>query len=128
MLNFLKRVFGDCVAWLKQYFTSGRAAEDMAWALSHIRIALPVIDQAAKIGTRVLTPNTQVDDIAWDALVAAYPAFFDGSLKTDEEFKLALLGVATELFKAKFPTIDTTKARMTVQAAYAEYKASHQSQ
>ncbi len=120
-MNWIKKVLGSAVAWLKSYFQTGKAASDAAWALSHMAAALPIIDVLATIGT-ALTP-TQIDDALWSAIKAKYPRFFDGSITTGEEMKLYLLAIATELFKAKFPTATTSLARATVQLAYLDYSA-----
>jgi hypothetical protein len=120
MWTFLKKTFGSVTAWLMQYFKSGKAAADAQWALEHMHEALPIVGMVADIATAI-TP-TAIDDVVWKAVKAKYPTLWDGSLKTDEEFKLYALGVATELFKQRFPAVDTTRARMAVQNAYADYR------
>lgn len=120
-MNWIKRVFGSAVAWLKNYFQSGKAASDAAWALSHMAAALPIIDVLATVGT-TLTP-TKVDDAVWATVRTKYPRFFDGSITTGDEMKLYLLAIATELFKTKFPEASTSLARATVQLAYLDYSA-----
>jgi hypothetical protein len=115
-MNWIKRIFGSALAWLSQYFRSGKAAADAKWALDHLADALPFIDIAASVAV-TLTP-TAIDDLAWAAIKAKFPKLFDGSVKTGDELKLYMLALATELFKAKYPQISTSVARATVQLAY----------
>jgi hypothetical protein len=122
MWTFLKKTFGSVTAWLMQYFKSGKAAADAQWALEHMHEALPIVGMVADIATAVIPTPGEVDNVVWKAVKAKYPSLWDGSLKTDDEFKLYALGVATELFKQRFPAVDTTRARMAVQNAYADYR------
>lgn len=119
-MNWLKRILGDAIAWLKRYFSSGQAQADMKWALEHLPQAMPYIKTAMAI-IAGLTP-TPVDDLVWAAVIRKYPSFFDGTLTTLDELKAAALVAAAELFKAAFPKISTTVARVAVQMAYVEYK------
>jgi hypothetical protein len=43
---------------------------------------------------------------------------FDGSLKSADEVKLYLLGIASQLLQARFPNVSTSIARTAVQVAY----------
>lgn len=80
-------------------------------ALSALPSAFPFIQIVAS-----LTP-TQYDDVALAAVKAAYPRLFETGL-TEDERKLYLLAVASELLRAKLPGLSVTISRICVQIAY----------
>lgn len=80
-------------------------------ALSALPSAFPFIQIVVN-----LTP-TQWDDVSLAAIKAAYPKFFDPTL-TEDERKLYLLAVASEMLRAKLPGLTVTVARICVQVAY----------
>lgn len=111
-MGWIKKVFSAIAG----YFKSGKAQNDIELVAEFVPKALPFIKMAAEIGT-MLTP-TQADDVALAGIKAAYPMFFSGKELTPAEFKLALLGVATDLMRAKYPGLTTSVARAAVQVAY----------
>jgi hypothetical protein len=101
---------------LAAFFSSGAASKALDAAAALAPKAIPFLDLAAAIATG-LTPTT-VDDAALAEIHARFPHLFDGSLKTGDEVKLYLLGVATQLLQASYPQVSTSIARAAVQVAY----------
>lgn len=98
------------------FFTSGKAQKALDTVAGLVPLAMPFIDIAAQIAVGI-TP-TKVDDKALAAVRAKFPRLFDSSLKTGEEVKLYMLGVASDLLMAKYPGVTTSIARSAVQLAY----------
>jgi len=101
------------------YFVSGKAQEDFEQvSILAVQVA-PFIDMAAKMAAGFLPqPMGALTLAAIKGIEAKYPRLFDGSLNTEEERKVFLLGVATELVKKQFPTVNTSVARAALQLAY----------
>jgi hypothetical protein len=114
IVAFFKKIIG--------WFTSDRAKQTVDLAAQYVLAAMPFIRIAGEIVT-TLTPSG-VDDAAWDWIQSEFPQLFDGSIKSAAELKLYALGIASELLAMKFPQLDTTAARLAVQAAYVEARES----
>jgi hypothetical protein len=98
------------------FFSSGAANKALNTAAALVPKAMPFLDIAAAIATG-LTPTT-LDDAALAQLHAKFPHLFDSSLKTADEVKLYLLGIATQLLQSRYPQVSTSVARAAVQVAY----------
>ena len=98
------------------FFASGEASKALNTAAALVPKAIPYLDIAAEIAAGI-TPSS-VDDMLLAQVHTQFPHLFDGSLKSGEEVKLYLLGVATQLLQAHFPQISTSIARTAVQVAY----------
>lgn len=114
----------NLISKISVYFR-GQAAVDAERALSMVVYALPVITIAADI-VAMVTP-TGIDDAFLSLLKGKFPKLFDGSIKSPDELKLYALGVATELLKARYPSVSTTVARAATQLAYLQYKSDKES-
>jgi hypothetical protein len=101
---------------LTAFFSSGEANKALNTAAALVPKAMPFLDVAAAIATG-LTPTT-LDDTVLAQIHTKFPHLFDGSLKTGDEVKLYLLGIATQLLQTKYPQISTSVARAAVQVAY----------
>lgn len=115
----------DLVRWLGRYLKSEQAKRDFEWALKNVREALPYVPMVMEIvrSAGAVIPGP-VDELAvgvYDMVKGRYPRLFDGSTLTEDEFKVLLLGILTELLKARFPGISTTRARLLGQLAYDEH-------
>lgn len=115
MLSWLKLLSSKLV----QYFSSDRARLDAESALKLAPRALPIISMILDAVT-TLTP-TGIDDVVWSGIKARYPSLFDGTVRTEEEIKLAALAAAADVLKGKFPGVSTTVARASVQLACIEH-------
>jgi hypothetical protein len=115
MKNILNAIKG-ALSKLASIFTGDKVAAAFNRITELVPHAMPIIDLVATIGTAV-TPTT-IDDAAYAAVKVKFPRLFDGTLATGEEVKLYLLGVATEMLRAKFPDASTSIARAAVQIAY----------
>jgi hypothetical protein len=111
-MNWIKSILAKVAA----FFTSGKAKAALDAAADYTVRALPFIDIAATI-VAGLTP-TGIDDIALVAVKAKFPRLFNGTIQSGDELKLYALGVATELFKQRYPDLTTSIARTAVQLAY----------
>ena len=98
------------------FFASGEAWKALHTAAELVPKAIPILDIAAAVAAGI-TP-TPVDDMLLAQVHARFPHMFDGSLKSGEEVKLYLLGIATELLRARYPHVSTSVARTAVQVAY----------
>jgi hypothetical protein len=98
------------------FFASGEASKALNTAAELVPKAVPYLDIAAEIAAGI-TP-TSVDDLLLAQIHAKFPRMFDGSLKSGEEVKLYLLGIAGQLLQAHFPQVSTSIARTAVQVAY----------
>lgn len=98
------------------FFASGEASKALNTAAELVPKAIPYLDIAAEIAAGI-TPNT-VDDMVVAQVHARFPRMFDGSIKSGDEVKLYLLGIASELLQARFPKVSTSIARTAVQVAY----------
>jgi hypothetical protein len=98
------------------FFASGEASKALNTAAELVPKAIPYLDLAAAIAAG-LTPS-MVDDVLLAQIHSRFPRMFDGSLKSGEEVKLYLLGIAGHLLQARFPQISTSVARTAVQVAY----------
>ena len=98
------------------FFASGEASKALNTAAELVPKAIPYLDIAAEIAAGI-TPGT-VDDMLLQQIHAKFPRMFDGTLKSGEEVKLYLLGIAGQLLQAHFPQISTSVARTAVQVAY----------
>src|SRR5262245_54808558 len=108
----LKKIFTKIAA----FFSSGAASKALNTAAELVPKAIPFLDIAAAIAAGI-TP-TSVDDTLLAEVHAKFPHLFDGSLRTGEELKLYLLGIATQLLQSHYPQISTSIARTAVQVAY----------
>lgn len=111
-MNIIKSFFKKVSA----FFSSGEASKALDTAAALVPQAIPFLDLAAEIAAG-LAPSA-VPQAALDKIHAEFPHLFDGSLKSGEEVKLYLLGVASNLLQAKFPQISTSVARVAIQVAY----------
>jgi len=98
------------------FFSSGAANKALDTAAALVPKAMPFLDIAAAIATGI-TPTT-LDDTVLAQIHTKFPHLFDGSLKTGDEVKLYLLGIATQLLQASYPQVSTSVARAAVQVAY----------
>lgn len=98
------------------FFSSGEANKALDAAAALVPKAMPFLDIAAAIATGI-TPTT-LDDAVLAQVHTKFPHLFDGSLKTGDEVKLYLLGIATQLLQASYPQVSTSVARAAVQVAY----------
>ena len=98
------------------FFSSGAANKALNTAAAVVPKAIPYLDIAAE-SVAGITP-TPVDDEVLAEIHAKFPRLFDGSLKSGDEVKLYLLGVATQLLQSAFPQVSTSIARAAVQVAY----------
>lgn len=106
---------------VKGFFTSGEAEAAFNAVADLVPKAMPFLDLAFKVVTAA-TP-TLADDAAYAAVKVMFPGLFDGTVKNGDELKLYMLGVATEMLKAKYPGVSTSIARAAVQLAYVGRKA-----
>jgi len=101
---------------ISAFFSSGEANKALNTAAALVPEAIPFLDLAAEIAAG-LAPSA-VPQAVLDQIHTKFPRLFDGSLKSGDEVKLYLLGVAGQLLQAKFPNISTSIARVAVQVAY----------
>lgn len=117
-MNFIKSL----ITRILNLFTSDAGKKALQTAADFTAAALPYIDIAAQVAAG-LTPTT-VDDAVLALVRQKYPQLFDGSITNGDQLKLFLLGVATDLMKARYPQLTTSIARTAVQLAYTGNKAS----
>jgi hypothetical protein len=98
------------------FFASGEASKALNTAAELVPKAIPYLNIAAEIAAGI-TPSS-VDDLLLAQIHAKFPRMFDGSLKSGEEVKLYLLGIAGQLLQAHFPQVSTSIARTAIQVAY----------
>ena len=98
------------------FFSSGEASKALNAAAALVPEAIPFLDVAAEIAAG-LAPSA-VPQAVLDQIHNRFPRLFDGSLKSPDDVKLYLLGVATQLLQAKYPQVTTSIARAAVQVAY----------
>jgi hypothetical protein len=98
------------------FFSSGEATKALNTAAELVPKAIPYIDIAAEIAAG-LAPSA-VPEAVLGEIHGKFPRLFDGSLNSADEVKLYLLGVASDLLKARFPNVSTSIARAAVQVAY----------
>ncbi|HNY39488.1 MAG TPA: hypothetical protein PKJ41_03805 [Bryobacteraceae bacterium] len=110
-MNWLKRVFQKVLGVVPGAF---KAATE--WVFDHATGIMPIVEVCMDIGTAVTPPTW--DEAIWNAFKTKYPAFFNQTLKTPEEYKLYALAAATELIAARFPWLGTSFARLMAQWAY----------
>lgn len=110
-MNWLKNLFAKIFRVVPDAFKRA-----MEWVFDHCSSAMPWIELTADIVVGA-TP-TKIDDAAWAAFKAKYPSFFDGTLKTPEEYKLYALAALTEIIASRFPWLGTSFARLMAQLAY----------
>src|ERR1044072_3507595 len=103
-------------AKIAAFFSSGAASKALSTAAEMVPKAMPFLDVAAAIAAGI-TP-TSVDDVLLAQVHAKFPHLFDGTLRTGEEVKLYLLGIAAQLLQSRYPQISTSIARTAVQVAY----------
>lgn len=106
------------LASIKMYLFSDQAKADIGKALNYAAEALPYLDVAAQVVTK-LTPMPG-DDIAWALVRKQFPRLFSYDA-TPEERKLAMMAYASEAVASKFG-LTTNQARLAVEAAFAQRK------
>jgi hypothetical protein len=104
--NFFKKLIGLVIG------SRDKVEQMLNLVLAALPAAFPFVQLVV-----ALTP-TQWDDLALAGVRAAYPRFFDPTL-TEDERKLYLLAVASELLRQRLPGLSVSVARICVQLAYA---------
>jgi hypothetical protein len=113
MGKFFKGLF----SYIAKRFKSGQAKKDLETVEHFIDVAVPYIKMAEEIAAKAgfLPPGV---DAAWHVAMLAFPALFDGSDHTQDQWSSMLMGFAAKALEVSFPQLDTTVARMAVQSAY----------
>ena len=111
-MSILKSFFSK----VRIFFSSGEAKKALDTAAALVPLAVPYLDLAAEIAAG-LAPSA-VPQVVLDRIHTTFPRLFDGSLKSADEVKLYIFGVAGQLLQAKYPGISTSIARVAVQVAY----------